>query len=537
MICAATIGLCVVAATRLGMTREKVDLRGMARLLDQQLTSEFTQTVQLAALLARHEDVSAAFRKDAPLATVQDALNRLVLATSRKAILVTDPEGTIIAAGVRNPDNPNQFGTVWETRPLRISSASLSRRFVLGSDERWMLEIAKGITGPNRESLGFVIVYQSLEEQAQRWRALPERLNIATLDGVTLFENRQAVGSSWAPMQATITSAVHGTVLLIERPSRVLMAYGATGFLVSFLMVLAILFGASSLSRRQQLAEAKIGALAQDAATLEALVQDRTGALRKEIRKHNQTELALKESQSQLIQAAKFKVLSDMASGLAHEISQPLFALGAILDTLTLQLDAQPDVKSEQQSQVAKTSLQKAQRVTSRIGRILTNLKSFARSDQVNTVPVSLSDAITSALELLEHEAARSQITLVHKTPPEPIFGMATPTRLQQVIVNLISNSIDAVVKDGSGLVRIRYTGTATQPKVCISDNGPGFTDSDAALTPFYTTKADNNGLGLGLSISADIMRLFGGELSLAAAPQGGASVTLRFKGARAVEG
>lgn len=522
LICVATTGFFVVAATRIGIVWEKADLRWVAGQLNQQLTTEFTQTVQLAALLTQHEAVRAAYGTNVPHETVQNALDRLVLETSRLAILVADAKGNIIASGVRNPDFPNPFSNVWDTRALRPSPATLSRRFLARADGTWMFEIAKGITGPSREPLGFVIVYQAVQDQAQTWSALPERLSVSKLDGTLIYENRKPANLSWAPLDVTMVSRIHGTTLLIERSPRILLFYGGTGLILGFLLILALVFGASSVSRRQRLSEEKVGALAQDAANLEARVQDRTRALRDEIDQHKQTELALKESQSQLVQAAKFKVLNDMATGLAHEISQPLFALNATLDTLEHQLGTQSDP--------VRSSLGKAQRVTGRIGRILNNLKSFARKEQVEPVPVELSHVASSALEMLEHETARSQITLVHTPPLRPLFGMATPTRLQQVIVNLVSNSIDAAAKDGSGNVRIEYTENDAIPELHIRDNGPGFQDTETALTPFYTTKTDQNGLGLGLSISAEIMRVFGGALTLVETTKGGAHVVLRFK-------
>jgi two-component system C4-dicarboxylate transport sensor histidine kinase DctB len=306
-----------------------------------------------------------------------------------------------------------------------------------------------------------------------------------------------------------------------------LLIYGATGFILSVLTVLAVLFGVSSAVRRRQLTDAKVGALVQATATLEARVQTRTSALSAETEQHKETAQALQESQSQLIQAAKFKVLNDMANGLAHEISQPLFALSANLETLDLQLGAQADG--------ARASLKKAQRVTGRIGRILSNLKNFARKEQAIAVSVELSGAVISALEILEHEVVRHQIELVHLPPTHPVFGMATQTRLQQVIVNIVSNSIDAVAKDGGGVIRIEYSENGAAPEVRISDNGPGFPDADAALTPFHTTKADQNGLGLGLSISADIMKGFAGALALAETSDGGACVVLQFEPAAAM--
>ena len=104
-------------------------------------------------MLSRHDDVCAAFNNDAPREVVQDALNRLVIETSRVAILVTDTLGKSIAAGVQNPDAPNPFADMWDTRSMTVSPATLSRRFVLNADQTWMFEIAKGITGQARAPL------------------------------------------------------------------------------------------------------------------------------------------------------------------------------------------------------------------------------------------------------------------------------------------------------------------------------------------------------------------------------------------------
>lgn len=512
----------MVATTHIGIVWEKTELRWMARQLNQQLTAEFTQTVQLAALLTQHEGVRAAFHANAPRTAVQDTLNRLVLETSRVAILVADAHGNIIATGVQDPDFPRPFATVWDARSPLISPATLSRRFVAAPDGTWMFEIATSITGPSGELLGFIIVYQSFQGPSLVWSALPEHLSISTSEGVPLYDNYRPEVLGWTPLQATMLSRIHGTSLLIERNPRVLLVYTSVGFMMSLLLVLAAVFRVSSALQQRRLTDAKIGALAKDAATLETRVQKRTRALSSEIKQHKQTEMALKKSQSLLVQAARFKVLNNMASGLSHEISQPLFALVATLSTLKCQLGTQ--------SEAAQASLEKAQRVTKRIGRILNNLKSFAREEQIEPVPVELSKVIASALEILEHEAARSYVTIEHIQPPSPLFGMATPTRLQQVLVNLVSNSIDAVANDGTGTVRIDYEQNSGVPKVRISDNGPGFSDKDAVLTPFFTTKGSQNGLGLGLSISAEIMQVFGGSLELSEAAHGGASVVLRFR-------
>lgn len=524
--CVAVVGLFSTAATLVGIAREKSDLQWVAKQLNQQFTAELSRTVQQAALLSRNIDVRAALRADARADGVQDALNRLVIETALVSIMVADAEGEVVAQGLRNPDIAFPLEERQSIQDLRRSPAALSRRFVRDSDKGWKFEVAKAIDGPGRNVLGYVIVYQSLEDQAQYWRALPDQLILSTLDGEILYEHDRFDSPGWTPLQVSTLSQIHGTRLLVERNPQVLLAYGSLGFLIGALLMLAVLFGLSSASRRRQLTEAKMNMLAENAAILEARVEDRTSALRKEIRQHKETELALQESQSQLVQTAKFKVLNDLASGLSHEISQPLFALEATLDTVKCHLGAQ--------SEAARKSVEKAQRVTQRMGRILINLKSFARNEPLAPVPVEISDAVTSALEIMEHEAAGSLVSISHERPAVPTIGMATPTRLQQVIINLVSNSIDAVEKDGSGTIHIDYVDGNSGPEIHIRDNGPGFPDPIAALTPFYSTKENRNGLGLGLSISADIMQGFGGSLNLSETNEGGACVILCFEPGKA---
>jgi len=161
------------------------------------------------------------------------------------------------------------------------------------------------------------------------------------------------------------------------------------------------------------------------------------------------------------------------------------------------------------------------------MGQILNNLKSFARKDDERPVVLDLAEPVTAALEMLEHKAADHHVTITHKLRGNPLLARATATRLQQVVVNVVSNSLDAIAKDGTGLVHIEHL---DGPSLRISDNGPGFADETSALAPFATTKADQNSLGLGLAISDRIMKSFGGSLTLGDGPLGGASVTLNFE-------
>ncbi|CUH76510.1 C4-dicarboxylate transport sensor protein DctB [Tritonibacter multivorans] len=516
--CAVIVGMSTVAAGYFGLSRERADLIKEAARLESQLSDVLSQNLRVASLLSGHREVHAALAAHDGGSSDPDALGRLTIETARAAILVADRNGQVIAAGLRDPEDAQFMTALPETLRQTLRGSALSRRFITADPIGWVFEVGKPVFGPGRERLGFVLSYQSIDDLAQTWRALPDNLIVATTDGKTLFAHRHFAKPDWGLLRETVTSQVHATRLSLQRNPRVLLGYSGVGFLLGLAIYLSVFFALLSATRRRALAQARIDALAEDAAMLEARVKERTQDLRDEIQQHKHTEQALKESQSQLIQTAKLKVLNDMATGLSHELSQPLFALEASLDTLGYQLGTLPTEAS--------TLLEKSRAVCRRMGQILNNLKSFARKDDAPPVLTDLSKPVAAAIDILDYEARRSQIIVKHQLPDDLPIGVATSPRLQQIIVNLLANSFDAVAKDGTGAVVIEYL---TGPQIRISDNGPGFSNINTALTPFVTTKADRNGLGLGLSISAEIMQSFGGALDLASPPEGGASVTLTF--------
>ena len=535
--CIAAAGLSSAAATYVGIQRERSELRRLAEQIDRQLSAEFSQSVRLAALLSRHVDIRAALgAADAPGAA-QDALHRLVLETARFAILVANIDGEIIASGLQNPDDETAAAAL---RTLRIPgerAARLSRRFVRQADGRWVFEVARVIEEQGQRRRGFVIVHQTLDDLALYWRAIPDSMTVTSPGGDTLYTHARFADTDWNPLEFNTTTPAYGVDIRVARDPRALLRHGGLGAAAGLLGAGLLIAALSRALRRRRRAEARIRALASSAATLEARVEARTRALRREIQQREEAERALKDSQAQLVRMAKFKVLNDLARGLSHELSQPLFALEAALDTLTINMREHPDA--------AQGALDKAQRFTRRMRRILTTIKSFARNEYIEPVPVDLSEAVTAGLDILEHEATRHHVAIRHVPPAAPLHGLATPTRLQQVVVNLVSNSIDAVAKDGGGRIDITYAANADTGadagarahEIHIRDNGPGFTDPEAALTAFVSTKDSPNSLGLGLSISAGILQSFGGALTILKTQEGGAHVVLTLEPAAAEGG
>ncbi len=171
--------------------------------------------------------------------------------------------------------------------------------------------------------------------------------------------------------------------------------------------------------------------------------------------------------------------------------------------------------------------------LTERMARITGQLKQFARKSSDKVAAVDLIMAVEGALSMLSGRLGAAGVAVEWAPPPRPLPVWAEDVRLQQVLVNLLRNALDAM--DGGAVpprLALRLAGDRAHAVLAVEDNGPGI---DAALLPhlfepFFTTKPAGEGLGLGLSISEGIVRAFGGGLTAAAAPGGGAVFTLTLR-------
>ncbi|MCC5957270.1 MAG: GHKL domain-containing protein, partial [Natronohydrobacter sp.] len=171
-----------------------------------------------------------------------------------------------------------------------------------------------------------------------------------------------------------------------------------------------------------------------------------------------------------------------------------------------------------------------------RLTRISRHLRNFARKPNQQLRAVALNESITEAQELLGWRLRKTGVTLDIDLGATPLQVVAGPVRLQQVLVNLISNAIDAVEGLEDKRLHLRAQAVGTRVQVSLRDHGPGVADGLQAriFDPFFSTKEVGKGLGLGLSISYNIMRDFGGSLSVENHPQGGAVFTLDLQSAAA---
>ena len=228
---------------------------------------------------------------------------------------------------------------------------------------------------------------------------------------------------------------------------------------------------------------------------LEARVEERT--------------LQLQTAQDQLVQAGKLTALGQMSAGISHEVNQPLAAIRnfAANGVKLIERDRLPEVSE---------NLNLIKQQVDRINRIIKNLRSFARNEVEVTERVDLNVVLADAVRLVKQRLQDEAIVLEYSPQTLPIFVMGGHVRLQQVIVNLMGNSIDAMTKANARVLSLSVEEDVDAVRILVVDSGTGLTDPDRVFEPFYTTKdvGASKGLGLGLSISYGIIGSFGGQLS-----------------------
>lgn len=237
--------------------------------------------------------------------------------------------------------------------------------------------------------------------------------------------------------------------------------------------------------------------------------------LTREIAERERMQKELRMAEQTVQQSSKLAVLGEMSAGVSHELNQPLAAMKTYLAGAKLLLQRErPDE--------ALSSFQRIDDLIGRMGAITRQLKSYARKGGDAFEPMDVRDSVSTALSMMEPQLKSREVRITRNIPREPIMVMGDRLRLEQVLINLLRNALDATKTVDVPQVDI-IVSLGDYVLITVRDNGNGVGDLDNLFEPFYTTKAPGDGVGLGLAISSGIVTDLGGRLTARNGQDGGA--------------
>lgn len=515
--------------------------------------SELQKFRLLPVALAEYPDVVALLVAGATSGAVNDRLERLAAKTNAAAIYVIRPDGLTVAAS--NYRLPTSFvGRNYAFRPyfrgaLRDGNAEL---FALGTvSGRPGLYLARRV-GNADSPLGVIVVkieFDALEQQWTRQAGITmvaERRGIVivsgqrqwqfrTLRSLTSTDRREIAASRLfegselnpVPFDASKPTvklgtdqyrtvrqnvALAGSSMLVLWPMERAIVSARAQARTVIVSILFALLGLLAWQARQFERSANQLAVQRE---LEHKVAARTAELEQanrqlviESSERANSEERYRRSREELAQANRLGTLGQVTAGVAHEINQPVAAIRAFAENAaTFLARGKADKAAENLKQIVG--------LTERVAAITAELRSFARRKTPQVSATSLAEAIDASLLLARHRLINSKTAVKWDRKAAAIAVRADRVRLEQVFLNLIQNSLDALEGASKGEITIEVTVADTTVIIDFSDDGPGFPEALKAkvFTPFSTGK--DQGLGLGLAIVRDIVREFGGDIVL----------------------
>lgn len=384
-------------------------------------------------------------------------------------IFVSDPEGIIFMSG--NPDW--LYKSLLPLTEERLARTSASRRY---SDAR-----LEELSVKRRAVDGYQLMDVALPQGSREYLVLSEYVDAADWTVNVLMDT------------ASVHAQARTTVVAI------VLSLCLAG------LALAVLLQRKA--RRDQWLAMEI----ETKAELERRVEERTADL---ARVNSQ----LRQTQADLIQAGKLAGLGQMSAALSHEFNQPLAAVKNYADSATLLIE-------RGRAPEARDNLTRISSLIDRMASLSRHLRNFARKPNEKLGPVVVADVINDTLEIVAARLAAADAVLNVDLGDVPPIVNAGSVRLQQVLVNIITNAADAVEGLSNRDISLSVRTAGSRAIIEVRDGGPGVPPAIAEriFDPFFTTKGVGKGLGLGLSISYNIVKDFGGDLTVSNHPEGGA--------------
>ena len=237
--------------------------------------------------------------------------------------------------------------------------------------------------------------------------------------------------------------------------------------------------------------------------------------LQREIAEREKVQKTLEVAEQSLEQSSKLAALGEMAAAVSHELNQPLAAMKTDLAGAGLLL-------SRNRPDETLSAFHRIDDLIERMGAITRQLKTYARKGSETFSPVDMSAALSSSLSMMEPQLKHSNIRLEKVISEQSVVVIGDRVRLEQVLINLLRNAVDAVKTVPDPVIEIMLSRGETVT-LSVRDNGSGIEELDLLFEPFHTTKKDGDGVGLGLAISSGIVKDHGGRLTARNSDEGGA--------------
>jgi C4-dicarboxylate-specific signal transduction histidine kinase len=245
-------------------------------------------------------------------------------------------------------------------------------------------------------------------------------------------------------------------------------------------------------------------------------------------------EQAARALEADVAHLLRVNTMGQMASGLAHELNQPLSAIMNYASICLAQLDA-----GDRRQNTARTAVEELMNETRRAAAIIARMRGFVRRGQPRTMTIDLNQLASESLKILGFELQRREVRPKARLAPGALMVLADPIQIEQVMVNLVYNAMDAMddlpTERRELCIESSPDDEGRFAQVSVVDSGSGVSPENLArlYEPFFTTK--ETGMGMGLNISRSIIESFGGRLVAAANPRRGMRFTFTVPMARAV--
>ena len=547
----AVVGVCLLAVVVITVTNSLLTQRFTAStntraevrltLYVASLMSELQRNSIVPQLLARDPELTTALQ-DRNYSLSTQRLLSFVDEIGAASLMLLDRDGRTVAATDRN-----KIAEIHKTEPYFVNAlrSNTTTFTVTERDEGGYIFVYSRKVEAAGTVLGVITVEVDMAKLERGWAGVSDAVFVTTSQGEIILateprwrglQETDALARQSAPsaiqraLQATQDWAdppidiYLGGEAVLRREIRVpFQGWRMVGFttysavrekvigvlareVMGFAILLALMFW---LSNRQT--TSRLIFFQRESAELRAL----NARLQREIAEREKVEKTLEVAEQTLAQSSKLAALGEMSAAVSHELNQPLAAMKTYLAGARLLLQRKrPDE--------ALSSFQRIDDLIDRMGAITRQLKSYARKGADAFEPVDTRAAVSSALAMMEPQLKTRDVDITRTLPSEPVMIMGDRLRLEQVIINLLRNALDATkLSDDPAIEIILAAGDTVS--LTVRDNGQGIDDLDELFEPFYTTKEPGDGVGLGLAISSGIVNDLGGRLTARNAVAGGA--------------